>query len=177
LAPLRPRGIPIGNLTSQFLSNFYLDGLDHFIQEHLRGRGYMRYMDDMLVFGHSKEALHEARRRIEVWLEEKRRLHLHPRKTRVLPVCDGVPFVGFQVFPRHVRLNPRTGKRFVRRLRRLNHAYSLGEIEMERIGRSVAGWVGHARHGTTQRLISKVLREAVVPPRRSPAAGCAETAS
>ncbi len=160
---LRPRGIPIGNLTSQFFANLYLDGLDHFVQESLQWSGYLRYMDDMLLFGDDKAALQAARREIESWLEGERRLHVHERKTRVFPVRDGVPFVGFRVFPRYVRIDPRTGRRFVRRLRELGLSYSRGEIEMDRIGRSVVGWVGHARHGTTRRLVSKVLWEAVIP--------------
>jgi len=168
-SPLRPRGIPIGNLTSQFFANLYLDRMDHFIQEDLGWRGYLRYMDDQLLFGTSKGDLHDARRRIEAWLERDRRLHVHSRKTRVFPVRDGVPFVGFRVFPRHVRLDPGTGRRFVRRLRRLSRAYSTGEIEITRIGRAVAGWVGHARHGTTRGLVSEVLWDAVIPPRRAPA--------
>ncbi|MBD3334248.1 MAG: hypothetical protein GF355_01925 [Candidatus Eisenbacteria bacterium] len=173
---LRPRGIRIGNLTSQFFANFYLDALDHFIQEKLGWRGYMRYMDDLLLFGQTKRSLHEAREIVSKWLEDERRLHPHSRKTRVFPVRDGVPFVGFRVFPRHVRLDPGTGRRFVRRLRALGHAYARGEIELDRIGRSVAGWVGHARHGTTGRLVGKVLREAVVPPRRHGMAGAGSTA-
>jgi retron-type reverse transcriptase len=174
-SPLQPRGIPIGNLTSQFFANLYLDRLDHFIQETLSRRGYLRYMDDMLLFGKTKAELHDARKRIELWLERERRLHVHPRKTRIFPVCDGVPFVGFRVFERHVRLDPGTGRRFVRRLRRLGRAYTAGEIEVERIGRAIAGWVGHARHGTTRGLVSQVLWDAVIPPRRVPAgtAGCA----
>ena len=173
-SPLRPRGIPIGNLTSQFFANLYLDRLDHFIQETLSRRGYLRYMDDMLLFGKSKAELHDARERIELWLERKRRLHVHARKTRVFPVRDGVPFVGFRVFERHVRLDPGTGRRFVRRLRKLSWAYSAGEIELEQIGRSIAGWAGHACHGTTRKLVSQVLWDAVIPPRRVLAgtAGC-----
>jgi RNA-directed DNA polymerase len=163
---LRARGIPIGNLTSQFFANFYLDRLDHHIQETLAWRGYVRYMDGLLLFGTGKQELHDAHQRIEGWLERERRLHVHPRKTRVLPVREGVPFVGFRVFPGHVRLDPGTGRRFVRRLRRLGRAYSAGEVEIAAIGRSVAGWVGHARHGTTRGLVSKVLWEAVIPARR-----------
>jgi len=106
-----------------------------------------------------------ARREVESWLEGQRRLRVHAVKTRVFPVRDGVPFVGFRVFPRYVRIDPRTGRRFVRRLRDLGRAYSRGEIELDRINRSVVGWVGHARHGTTRRLVSRVLWQAVVPPR------------
>ncbi len=169
---LRPRGIPIGNLTSQFFANLYLDRLDHFVQEQLRHGGYLRYMDDCLLFADRKSHLHEARRAMEAWLEQHRRLHAHPRKTGISPVCDGVPFVGFRVFPGHVRLDPATGRRFVRRLRRLHLAYSRGEIELEDVGRSVAGWVAHARHGSTRGLIKSVLRRATVPKR-----GCAAHAA
>jgi retron-type reverse transcriptase len=164
---LRPRGIPIGNLTSQFFANLYLDGLDHYIQEHLAWRGYIRYMDDMILFARAKKELHRARRTIEIWLERERRLHVHGRKTRVFHVSEGVPFVGFRVFPDRVRLDPGTGRRFVHRLKDLTEAYRAGVIDLERIRRSVVGWVGHAKHGSPQRLIGKTLREAVIPAQAS----------
>ena len=73
----RRRGLPIGNLTSQFFSNLYLDGLDHYCKEVLRAKGYLRYVDDFALFHDDRERLEDWRMRIERWLEG-RRLRLHP---------------------------------------------------------------------------------------------------
>jgi len=61
---LRPRGLRIGNLTSQFFANVYLNPLDHFVKEDLRVRAFARYCDDLVVFGRSREHLRGVRRRI-----------------------------------------------------------------------------------------------------------------
>ena len=83
LSPLqRRRGLPIGNLTSQFFANLYLDGLDHFCKEVLRAKGYVRYVDDFALFHYEPECLQRWRRRIETYLEG-RRLRLHPLKTGI----------------------------------------------------------------------------------------------
>jgi len=75
----RRRGLPIGNLTSQFFANLYLDGFDHFVTEILRAP-YVRYVDDFALFHNDPAVLAGWRLRIEKYLAG-RRLKLHPRKT------------------------------------------------------------------------------------------------
>lgn len=70
------KGLPLGFYTSQWLANWYLEGLDHFIKEDLRARYYVRYMDDMVIFGGNKKVLHEMRRRISEYLETELELEL-----------------------------------------------------------------------------------------------------
>lgn len=70
------KGIPIGFYTSQWFANWYLTGLDHYIKEELHAKYYVRYMDDMVIFGSSKEELHEIRRKIEAYLNERLGLQL-----------------------------------------------------------------------------------------------------
>ena len=79
----RRRGLPIGNLTSQFFANLYLDRFDHFVTEVLRAP-YVRYVDDFALFHDDPDVLAEWRARIARFLEG-RRLKLHPRKTAILP--------------------------------------------------------------------------------------------
>jgi len=155
-----PRGLPIGNLTSQFLANVYLDPLDHFVKEELRERGYIRYCDDFVVFGESREYLEGVRGRIELFLRGLR-LVAHPRKTVVVPVRHGVPFLGFLVFPDHRRLLRRSVTRAGRRLRRLAEAYADGLVSLAEVRQSVQAWIGHARHGDTWGLRRKLLGETV----------------
>ena len=106
----RRRGIPIGNLTSQFLANVMLDPLDHFAKEELHRRGYVRFADDFLIFGDDKSALHGLLETLRRFLIPYR-LHLHRRKCVVQPTKVGVPFLGWRLFPTHRRLRRSTGVR------------------------------------------------------------------
>ena len=94
----RRRGLPIGNLTSQFFSNLYLNGLDHFCKEVLRAKGYLRYVDDFALFHDDRIRLEAWRRRIGNYLKG-RRLRLHPRKTTVHETAEPTPFLGLVLLP------------------------------------------------------------------------------
>lgn len=96
------KGIPIGNLTSQWFANFYLDAFDHLAEAGFgcgRKTAYLRYMDDLLFFAESKAVawcLYDETRK---WLEQERSLQLKERASVVAPVTEGVPFLGFRVYP------------------------------------------------------------------------------
>src|SRR5262249_43096534 len=96
----RRRGLPIGNQTSQFFANVVLDPLDHFVRDRLGVGGYVRYCDDFLVFADDKATLAEVRRPIADFLAGLR-LRLHPTKNVVFPVQQGIPFLGYRIFPTH----------------------------------------------------------------------------
>jgi retron-type reverse transcriptase len=117
LTPLeRPRGLPIGNLTSQFLANLHLDRFDHPIS-YLPGiRAYLRYVDDFALFADHPEPLHRARSRIEEELTALR-LQLHPIKSQIRRTSDGASFVGFVVRPGRLRVRNHNLRKGVRRLR------------------------------------------------------------
>jgi retron-type reverse transcriptase len=159
LGPLdRARGLPIGNLTSQFWANVYLHELDRFVVRELRWDAYVRYVDDFLLFADSKPELWAARRRIEAFLPALR-LTLHPKKTRVLPVTIGVPFLGFVNRPGRARLKREGVKRFVRRMRRSRRAFAEGGLSAERLSASVRSWIAHASYGQTFRLRAALLSD------------------
>ena len=154
----RTCGLPLGNQTSQFLANVMLDPLDHFVKEGLSCRGYVRYADDLLIFGHTAKGLHDVRKAVESFLLA-RRLTLHRDKTVVFPVRVGVPFLGFRVFPDRLRLTRRNVVRLRRRLRRLQSQYAAGEISLAEIRASVVSWWGHARRGCAESFADAVLSE------------------
>jgi len=162
-APLRPRGLPIGNLTSQFWANCYLNPLDHFVQRELRCKGYVRYVDDFLLFADNKHQLWVWKQEIVGFLNSLR-LTLHERESTVYPVTNGIPFLGFRVYPTHRRLKRANGAAFARRLRCWRAALARGEMTYEELDRRVQGWVAHAAHGNTYRLRRSILSRLV--PRR-----------
>lgn len=158
----RARGLPIGNLTSQFWANVYLHELDTFVMQELRHGAYVRYADDWLLFGDDKATLHRQREQISAFLVGLR-LVLHARKTQVYPVQAGIPFLGFRLYPTHRRLKRPNLVRFKRRMRALTRCYATGQVPLERLTASVNGWIAHAAHGSTHRLRSQVLRDIIIP--------------
>jgi retron-type reverse transcriptase len=156
----RRRGLPIGNLTSQFWANVYLDPFDHYFRDELGVPGYIRYVDDFLVFADSKEQLAEWRQAGRARLDGLRLL-LHETKSRIYPVTEGIAFLGFRVFPWKRRLLPASVKRARRRLTRLARWYAEGRTTMEAVRRSVNAWIAHASHGDTEGLRRGLLADAV----------------
>jgi retron-type reverse transcriptase len=141
-------GIPIGNLTSQFFANVYLDDFDHWIKEN-RGCGhYLRYVDDFVVLSDSKKHLHDLLPEIEKKLGGIG-LTLHPCKRNVFPVSEGCDFMGYRIWPRHRRIRPKNGYRFQRHLKLLSAKYKQGEIGMDAVKPRVMSWLGHASHADT----------------------------
>jgi retron-type reverse transcriptase len=152
LTPLeRPRGLPIGNLTSQLLANVYLDRFDHRVHR-LSGIGaYLRYVDDFALFATKREALVRAREVIEAELAALR-LRLHPIKSQIRRCDDGASFVGFFVRPARVRVRNHNLIRGRGRLKRLVRAVAAGQCSPEAARQSLLSWNAHLAHGHTIRL-------------------------
>ena len=149
-------GIPIGNLTSQFFANLYLNDFDHWMKETMGCRLYVRYVDDFVVLNDGKKRLHALVPVIEGYLSGLG-LALHPRKRSVFPVTEGCDFMGYRIWPDHRRLRPENGYRFRRRLRAMARDYRDGKIDQESVRASVMSWLGHAQHADTWGLRRSVL--------------------
>jgi retron-type reverse transcriptase len=154
----RPRGLPIGNQTSQFWANVYLNELDQFVKHTLRCRGYVRYVDDFLLFADDKATLHQWRRQMIAFLQNLR-LTIHEERAQPRPVQQGIPFLGFTVYPDHRRLKRSKGIAYRRHLKTLWRRYKGGEITREQGRASVQAWLGHVKHGDTYHLRRKLFRE------------------
>lgn len=157
-AVYRPRGLPIGNLTSQFWANVYLNPLDQFVKHGLRATGYVRYVDDFLLFSDNKDTLHEWRSQIIAFLQTLR-LTLHENRAHPKPVWHGIPFLGFTVYPTHRRLKRSKGITYRRHLKTLWRKVYTGEITREQGRQSVMAWLGHVQHGDTWGLQRKLFGE------------------
>ena len=151
----RRRGLPIGNQTSQFFANVYLDAFDHFVADDL-GLPYLRYVDDFAVFAQDKVELREVMAAMKRRLAADR-LRLHPKKTRTYRCADGSSFVGYRVFPDRVRLPRENLRRLNRRMRRYRERFARGELSPEDLRQRVRSWLGHAEHADAKGLIEKLF--------------------
>ena len=149
-------GLPIGNLTSQFLGNLYLDDLDHFIKETCRVQPYLRYVDDLVLLADEKPGLWTVYAAIKEFLARER-LVLHPQKVQVFPTAYGIELLGYRIFPNYRRLRRDNGYRFRRRLRAKAVDYAAGSIGLSEVRASVNAWIGHTRHADSVGLRKAVL--------------------
>jgi len=119
------KGLPIGNLVSQHLANFYLGVMDHWLKEVRHLCHYLRYMDDFILFANEKEPLRQELGLIRQWLAEHLKLRL---KDKILlnRTGHGIPFLGYRVFPGEIRLSAGSKKRFVRKYRQYERNYVAG---------------------------------------------------
>lgn len=148
------RGLPIGNLTSQFWANVYLNPLDHFIKRELGCQGYVRYVDDLLLFADSKKVLWEWKHKLEQRLCRLRlKFHAgaHPR-----PVTEGFGFLGF-LFPGQRRLKRRKGIQYQQRLKAMLADYTQGLLAKDKLLESILAWNNHVRYGNTLGLRKSIF--------------------
>ena len=156
------KGMPLGNITSQFLANIYLHGLDMFAKHKLKAKYYMRYVDDFLILSRSKGELGNFRKRIGIFLQDELKLSLHGAKTRIIPISAGVPLLGFRVFQRYKLLKKSNQNRIKKRIEKFREKLRKGEITEEKIISSFAGWEGYAKMANTfklRKILKSKLRE------------------
>jgi RNA-directed DNA polymerase len=147
----RRRGLPIGNLTSQFFANLYLDGFDHFVTEVLRAP-YVRYVTDFALFHDDAAVLAQWRARIDLYLEGHR-VRLHPRKTFILATAEPAGFLGFVLMPGGRRQLPEDNvARFRNRLHGLRDRWRAGAVTRAEVEAKVGAWIAHAKNVDTWRL-------------------------
>jgi hypothetical protein len=152
-----PVGLPIGNLTSQFFANVYLDALDQFVKHELRIKGYVRYVDDFLLFSESRCDLRRCGEEIRKFLDSLK-LRIHPDKYRLTPTVLGVDFVGFVVrSDGRVRVRGSSAKRFRDRYEHMCWEVKRHRRKLSEVTRSVIAWSGHVEHAQSYRLRTTVL--------------------
>lgn len=152
------RRLPIGALTSQLNANIYLDKVDHLIKEVLKEPYYIRYMDDFIILGGSKEHLWAVKHQIQEYINQELLLEFND-KTGIFPISQGIDFVGYRIWPTHRLLRKRSTKKIKRKLKTFEKKYATGEIEFEEINRCIQSWLGHAKHADTFRLRRKLFNE------------------
>jgi RNA-directed DNA polymerase len=162
LAATRPRGLPIGNLTSQFWSNVYLNALDWQIVGELQCGAYLRYVDDFALFSDSKRQLGAWKAAIIDHLATMR-LIVHEAAAQVQPVATGIPWLGFVVYPTHRTLKRRNIADFAQRFRHNYDLFRQGQLSFAELDASVQGWINHVRYADTWGLRKKILQPHLAP--------------
>jgi len=149
------RGLPIGNLTSQYFANHYLTSLDRFIKETLRISAYVRYMDD-LVFWHSeKRTLLETLPSVRDFVHTELRCDLKPEA--INRSRSGLPFLGYHIFPHHVRLLQKSKQRFILKMRRIEDGYQSGDWDEAKCQRRVLPLIAFTGHADAKKLRESIL--------------------
>jgi hypothetical protein len=149
------RGLPIGNLTSQYFANHYLVGLDLFIKEALRIPAYVRYMDDMVLWHTDKEVLRTARNRIRDYVETRLRCALKPEQLN--HTRTGLPFLGYRLFPNHVRLLQKSKRRFIRKLTLADELLRTGVWNQHTYVRHVMPLISFTQYADAKAFRRKIL--------------------
>lgn len=152
----RKKGLPMGNLTSQFFANLYLSPFDHFVKETLQIKGYVRYVDDFAVFGEDKIQLIFIKSQLSDYLAIHLRLTLHPKKTVIFPTDNGISFLGQRVFPEYRLLKNENLRRFKKRLKKRVKLYKAGKITPAKMECQLNSWRGHAMQAHTKTLREKI---------------------
>ena len=150
------RGVPIGNLTSQYFANHYLSGLDHFIKEQLGFKAYVRYMDDLVLWHNDKSVLKSAKENIAALVENNLLCELKPEalnRTRL-----GVPFLGYRIFPHHVWLLHKSKVRYIRKMRYIQERYDTGDWSEEKCALHARPLIAFTEHADAKAFRRKVLR-------------------
>jgi RNA-directed DNA polymerase len=149
------RGVPIGNLTSQYFANHYLSGLDHYIKEALGVPAYVRYMDDMVLWNTDKTQLKVAFRAVHSFIQE--RLHCELKPLLLQRSAKGLPFLGYRIFPGRVQLLQKSKQRFIRKLSRIETQLDEGSITEATAQCRALPLLAFTTHANTGAFRAKVL--------------------
>jgi retron-type reverse transcriptase len=138
-------GLPLGSLTSQLLTNVYMNEFDQHMKQMLRVKNYIRYADDFVVFSHDRKELIELLPKIGTFLKEHLKLTLHPEKVFIKTLASGIDFLGWVHFPDHRVLRTTTKRRMFKNL-------SVSDTPEA----SRQSYLGTLRWGNTEKLKTKV---------------------
>lgn len=140
-------GMPLGNMTSQFFANIYLNELDQFVKHELRARYYIRYVDDFVILNNDKNVLESHKEKIDIFLKNRLKIELHPTKSNILLLKRGISFLGFRNYPHHKLLRKTNVRTMWKRI-------SQGDYDS--ICEFLEGWMSYAKQANTYNLRHKV---------------------
>lgn len=146
--------MPLGNLTSQFFANVYLNELDYFVKHFLKAKCYIRYVDDFVILHNSIEQLEIWKDEIGKFLREELKLELHPDKSKITPLSKGIDFVGFRNFYYFKLLRKRNIKKMENKIKLFNE----GKISYKKLLESFQGWLAYAKWANSYNLTKNIIK-------------------
>ena len=150
-------GIPIGNYTSQYFANIYLNVLDHFVKEELKIEYYVRYMDDFVLLLEDKEGCKKTLEILKKFLEERLELKLN-KKTNYFRGSQGVNFCGYKIYKTHIMLKKENKKKIKNKIKKWNKLYYNKKLDLKNTTIKLNSWIGHAQNADTFFLVNKMIR-------------------
>ncbi|MBD3164574.1 hypothetical protein GF323_05190, partial [Candidatus Woesearchaeota archaeon] len=150
-------GMPLGNLTSQFFANVYLNELDQFVKHKLKVRYYIRYVDDFVILHSNNQLLEDYKEKIDYFLKNKLKIELHPDKSMVACIQSRLNFLGFRMFYYHKLLKKSNIRKMKTKFEYLKEEYERGKIDYDIIYDFFEGWLAYAKHANTCRLRKQVI--------------------
>jgi len=154
-----PKGMPIGNLTSQLFANIYLDPLDQYIKHELKVKYYVRYADDFVIMADNQTYLEETLSKIKIFLTEQLKLTLHPNKISIRDYYLGTDFLGYVIFPKFILPRTKTKRRLLRKLRERAKLIKDGAVPLETFDQAMNSYLGYLSHCNSYRLAQEVKNQ------------------
>jgi len=146
------QGMPLGNLTSQFFANVYLNELDQFVKHELKAKYYIRYVDDFVILHNNPAILNKHQIVINNFLQFELKLKLHPQKSRIINLKKGISFLGFRIFENHQLLHKKNLRRFKNKLLNQGERYKKKQIDRDGVVEQFQGWIAYAKNANTYKL-------------------------
>ncbi len=151
--------MPLGNLTSQFFANVYLNELDQFVKHQLKVKYYIRYVDDFVILHSDKNKLMKYHKEINEFLKDKLAIRLHPHKSKMSYLGDRLTFLGFRIFYYHKLLKKPNLRKMKSRFKALKEQYDQNKIDYDYVYDILEGWVAYAKNANVYKLRRKLAEE------------------
>ena len=152
------KGMPLGNYTSQFFANVYLNELDYFVKHKLKARYYIRYVDDFVILHKSKNLLEEYKKKINGFLNKNLKIELHQDKSKVIPIRSGINFLGYKVFYYYKIIKRSNKERFEKKFLENIKEYKEGIEDYAVLISILNGWFGYIKWANTYKYRKKLIK-------------------
>ena len=156
---IKRKGMPLGNLTSQFFANTYLNELDQFVKHNLKARYYIRYVDDFAILHKYKRPLEKYKKKINDFLKDELLLELHPGKSKIIRLKQGINFLGQRIFYYHKLIRKTNLRKMQRKLDSYKREYDMTLIDYDKIFEFLQGWCAYAKHANTYKLRNNLSKK------------------
>jgi predicted PolB exonuclease-like 3'-5' exonuclease len=155
----RSKGMPLGNLTSQFFANVYLNELDGFVKSDLKAKYYIRYVDDFVILETDEDKLEFYHKAINEFLKENLKIEIHPDKSKIILLGNSLNFLGFRIFFYHKLLKKSNIRKMKTSFNLLKEKYVRREIDYDKIYDYFEGWIAYAKNANTYKMRKKITKQ------------------